>query len=368
MQTRYLDFRSDTVTQPTSEMRTAMAAATVGDDVFGEDSTVNALQQRTAEFLGKEAALFVPSGTMSNQIGVKVHTQPGDELICEAGCHIFNYEQAGYVQLSGVAAQPVQGKFGILERKQLEGLVRGTDDHLPRTRLLCLENTHNRGGGRILPYESVESICGWAREHELATHLDGARLFNAIVATSISAEKWSSHFDTVSVCFSKGLGAPVGSALAGPRILIEKARRHRKLFGGGMRQAGIIAAGALFALEHHLDRLAEDHFHAQRLAEGIRQVHGLLLVPDQVDTNIVIFTVQPHLGTAAEFAARLREQRLLMLAIGQQQLRAVTHLDVNAVDVNAAVDILAECATAAAQGRSLSETAKLHDGTRTTYT
>jgi threonine aldolase len=344
MPARLLDFRSDTVTRPTLAMRSAMAAAEVGDDVFGEDPTVCALEERLANLLGKEAAIYAPSGTMTNQIGVKVHTQPGDEMICEAGCHIYNYEQAGYVQLSGVAARTVAGKFGVLELSQLEGLVRGGDDHLPRTRLVCLENTHNRGGGKVFPYENIEAICGWAHGKGLATHLDGARLFNAVVATGIAADRWSSHFDTVSVCFSKGLGAPVGSALAGTREHIRQARRHRKLFGGGMRQAGVIAAGALYALEHHIERLAEDHANAKRLADAIRAIDGFSLEPEVVDTNIVIFGIAPQIGTAADVAARLQERGLLMLAISERQIRAVTHLDVNAEDVAAASQILAAVA------------------------
>ncbi len=258
-----IDLRSDTVTRPTAAMRQAMANAEVGDDVFGDDPTVNRLQERIAEMLGKEAAVYVPSGTMSNQIGVRIHCQPGDEFICEAGCHIYNYEQAGYAQLSGVAARTVEGDFGVLRLEQLTGLIRGENDHLVRTRLVCLENTHNRGSGRIQPYDEVVRICRWAHDSDLATHLDGARLFNAVVATGISARDWSQHFDTVSVCFSKGLGAPVGSALAGPKELIAKARRARKLFGGGMRQAGVIAAAALYALEHHVERLADDHTQRQ---------------------------------------------------------------------------------------------------------
>jgi threonine aldolase len=361
-----LDFRSDTVTRPTAAMRAAMAAAEVGDDVFGEDPTVKRLEQRTAEYLGKEAAVYVPSGTMSNQLGVKVHTQPGDELICEASCHIFNYEQAGYVQLSGVAARPVAGQFGVLVPSQLEGLIRPPDDHLPRTRLVCLENTHNRGGGRILPYDHVAAICRWARQNGLATHLDGARLFNAVVATQIPAANWAAHFDTVSVCFSKGLGAPVGSALAGSVDLIRKARRYRKLLGGGMRQAGIIAAGALFALEHHVERLAEDHANAQRLAEAIRRIDGLSLEPEQVDTNIVIFAVSPTLGPADRFVARLARHGLLMLAINNRQVRAVTHLDVTEVDVARACDILRDCALAAAQGDD-GELGRGTQGRKTSY-
>src|SRR3954471_9638572 len=259
-----IDLRSDTVTRPSAAMRQAMASAEVGDDVLGDDPTILKLQDRIAEMLGKEAALYVPSGSMSNQIGVRIHCQPGDELICEAGCHIYNYEQGAYAQLSGVATRTVDGENGVLRPEQLTGLIRRGDDHLVRTRLVCLENTHNRGAGRIQPYEVVEAICTWAHENELKTHLDGARLFNAVVATGIAARDWAQHFDTVSVCFSKGLGAPVGSALAGPRNLIKQARRARKLFGGGMRQAGVLAAAALYAIDHHVERLADDHAHAKK--------------------------------------------------------------------------------------------------------
>jgi threonine aldolase len=335
-----LDFRSDTVTKPTAAMRAAMAAAEVGDDVFDEDPTVLKLQRRVAELLGKEAALYVPSGSMSNQIGVRVHCSPGDEFICEAGCHIYNYEQSAYAQLSGLATRTVEGEFGVLRLAQLTNLVRPDNEHQVRTRLVTIENTHNRGAGRIQPYDTVVEICTWAHAHGLTTHLDGARLFNAVVATGTPAIKWAEHFDTVSVCFSKGLGAPIGSALAGPRDLIAKARRHRKLFGGGMRQAGIIAAGALYALDHHIDRLAEDHENARRLAAAIREIDGLELYPKEIDTNIVIFKVDPRLGTAAEFAARLKVQGLLTLAVGPQLIRAVTHLDVIRADVDVAVAVL----------------------------
>jgi len=340
----YLDFRSDTVTRPTPQMRAAMAEAPVGDDVFGEDPSVNRLQQRVAEVLGKEAALYVPSGTMSNLIAVRLHCKPGDEMICEAGCHLYHFEQAGYAQLSGVAARPVQGEYGVMRLEQLQGLMRPDNAHFVRTRMVTLENTHNRGGGRIQPYEIVEAICRWAHQGGLTTHLDGARLFNAAVATDIEARRWAQHFDTVGVCFSKGLGAPVGSALAGPRALIDEAVRHRKVLGGGMRQAGVIAAAALYALEHHVDRLVEDHANAQRLADGIRQIDGLRLRPEVVDTNLLFFHVDPALGTAAEFSARLKERGLLMLATAPTTIRAVTHLDVDGDDVERAIGILKEVA------------------------
>jgi len=335
-----IDLRSDTVTKPTAAMRQAMANAEVGDDVFGDDPTVLRLQDRLAEMLGKEAALYVPSGSMSNQIGVRIHCQPGDEFICEAGCHIYQYEQGAYAQLSGLAVRTVEGQCGVLRLEQLTGLIRGDNDHLVRTRLVCLENTHNRGAGRIQPYEEVVRICRWAHDNALVTHLDGARLFNATVATGIPASQWAQHFDTVSVCFSKGLGAPVGSALAGPHDLIKKAKRARKLFGGGMRQAGIIAAGALYALEHHIDRLAEDHANARILADAIRSVPSFELRPAEIDTNIVIFDVDPKLGTAADLVARLKDQGVWMYAIGPQLIRAVTHLDISRSDAENAAQIV----------------------------
>ena len=339
-----LDFRSDTVTRPTPGMRSAMAGAAVGDDVFADDPTVNRLQQRVAEILGMEAALFVPSGTMSNLIGVRLHCQPGDELICEAGCHIYNYEQAGYAQLSGVAARPVPGREGVLEVEQLTGLIRPSDAHYVRTRLVTLENTHNRGGGKIQPLSNVEAISRWARENGLGTHLDGARLWNAIVATGFVARRWTAHFDTGSGCCCWGLGAPVGSALVGPRDLIAAARRHRKVLGGGMRQAGVLAAAALYALEHHIDRLAEDHALARRLAEGVRGISELELQGGEPETNMVFFRVAQTCGTAAQDVAALKDRGLLMLATSPTTIRAVTHLDINAESVECAIRILKEVA------------------------
>lgn len=325
-----IDLRSDTVTRPTPGMRKAMAEAKVGDDVFNEDPTVNALEERVAELLGKEAALFVPSGTMSNQIAVKAHTQPGDELLCDVNCHIYVYEQGGPAQLSGVTCRTLDGQYGILDAAPLEdNKIRPDNEHLVRTRLVCLENTHNRGGGKIYPLTKIQAISQWARAHGLAMHLDGARLWNAIAATGIPGQQWGEPFDTVSVCFSKGLGAPVGSALAGPRDLILKGRRIRKLFGGGMRQAGIIAAAALYALDHHVQRLAEDHQNAQILAQAIRGKSFLKLVPPEVETNLVWFQVDKKWGDAPKLAQVLREKNVLVHASGPQLLRACTHLDVS---------------------------------------
>jgi threonine aldolase len=338
----WIDLRSDTVTKPTPAMRAAMQAAEVGDDVMHEDPTVNRLEERVAALLGKEAALYVPSGTMSNQIAVKVHTQPGDELLCETTCHIYNYEAGGPAVLSGVMCRTLEGDYGILDVSQLEDKIRRVDDHLVRTRLVALENTHNRGGGRVYPLDKIRAISAWARSHGLLLHLDGARLWNAIVATGIPAAEWARHFDSVSVCFSKGLGAPIGSALAGPRELITRARRIRKMFGGGMRQAGIAAAGALYALEHHVDRLAEDHRHARILAQAIADTPGLRLDPPEVETNLVWFAVEPELGTAQDVTAALKQRGVLVQAAGPQTIRACTHLDVSAAQAEQAAAAIRE--------------------------
>ncbi len=334
-----IDLRSDTVTQPSPEMRSAMASAEVGDDVIGSDPTVEELQEFTADLLGKEAALFMPSGSMTNQIAIRLHCQRGDEFLCEADCHVYNYEQAAFAQLSGVVARTIQGVNGILEPQQLHGKIRPTGDHLVRTSLVCLENTHNRGGGTIQPLEAVEEICGWAKEHSLATHLDGARLFNAVSETGIEASRWATGFDSVSVCFSKGLGAPVGSALAGSHEFIKEARRARKLFGGGMRQVGIIAAGALFALKHNRQRLSQDHEHARLLAAAVERAEGLQLDPPP-QTNIVVVRIDPGLGTSAQFAQRLLEQGVGVLPFGPQHIRLVTHLDINRQQIEQAGEIL----------------------------
>ena len=336
----HLDFRSDTAAWPSAEMRAAMAEAPVGDDVFGEDPTVIRLQERLAEMLGMDAALYVPSGTMANVIAARLHCRPGEEIVVEAGSHLCHYEQAGYAQLSGLAARTVPGEQGVMRLGQIEGMIRPGDVHFARTRLVWLENTHNRGGGRVLPYETVESICGWAREHGLKTHLDGARLFNAVVASGIDAPRWTRHFDTASVCFSKGLGAPVGSAVAGSRADVEEAKRHRKVLGGGMRQAGVIAAAALWALEHNIPRLAEDHANARRLADALGGIEPLEPTAERFDTNLVFFRVDPTWGTAGALVERLARQGVRMVATGGQTIRASLHLDIRREDVDRAVEVL----------------------------
>jgi threonine aldolase len=324
-----IDLRSDTVTRPTPRMLAAMMSAAVGDDVFGEDPTVNELERRTAALFGKEAGLFVPSGTMGNQIAVRLHCRPQDEILLESTCHIYLWEAGGAAALGGVTCRTIDGRFGLLDASDFEGKIRPDDVHAVRTRLVCLENTHNRGGGTVYPLETVKAITGWARANGLATHLDGARIWNAMVATGVPAAEWGKHFDTLMACFSKGLGAPVGSMLVGPRDLIAQGRRVRKLFGGGMRQAGYLAAACLYALDHHIDRLAEDHANAWTIAEAVAEVPGLRLVPPRVETNLVWFEVDPKRGTAQDVADRLKASGVLVTALEKQVVRAVTHLDVS---------------------------------------
>jgi threonine aldolase len=335
-----IDLRSDTVTRPTPGMRAAIQAAEVGDDVFNDDPTVNRFQERVAALLGKEAALFVPSGTMSNQVAIRAHTQPGDELLCDVNCHIYNYEAGGAAALSGVTTRTIDGDYGVIDLSQLEGKIRADNEHLVRTRIVCLENTHNRGGGKVYPLEKIQAINAWARRHGLIMHLDGARLWNAVVATGIPAAEWALYFDTVSVCFSKGLGAPIGSALAGPRDLIARARRIRKLFGGGMRQAGIAAAGALYALENHVERLADDHRNARVIGQAVADTAGLRLDPPEVETNLVFFEVDPDLGPAREVVAGLRQRGILVNTTSPTRIRACTHLDVSATQAERAANTI----------------------------
>lgn len=322
-----VDLRSDTVTKPCRAMREAMASAEVGDDVFGADPTVNALQEQIADMLGKEAALFTPSGSMANQIAIRLHCGRGEEFICEQNCHIQLYEQGGYSQLSGAIAKPIAGQFGVIQLSQLPAQLPPLDDHVCRTKLLTIENTHNRGGGKVQPLETVRELCSWARRLGLATHLDGARLFNAVVASGVSARDWAEPFDTVNVCFSKGLGAPVGSAIVGSKEMIREARRVRKLLGGGMRQVGILAAAAIYALDNNIQRLDVDHQHAKLIADAASNIEGLILEP-QPETNIVIVRVAAELGSPAALVAALASHGIGAVPFGPQHIRMVTHLDI----------------------------------------
>jgi threonine aldolase len=328
---RTIDLRSDTVTRPTPAMREAMARAEVGDDVYGEDPTVNALEAEAAERVGKEAAVFVPSGTMANQIAIRLHTRHADTVLAAEGAHVLRYEGGAAAGLSGVQIASL-GVRGLFDADDVRAAwVPATNVHLSPTTLLVAENTHNSAGGRVFPLEALHGAARAARELGMATHLDGARLFNAVVASGVSAPRWTAPFDTVAFCFSKGLGAPVGSVLCGTRPLIERARRLRKLLGGGMRQAGILAAAARYALSHHVERLAEDHARARRLAAGLRDLG--LAVEGEPETNMVMFRVEDTLG----FLRAIQERGLLINPMAPGRFRAVTHLDVGAEDVEEAL-------------------------------
>jgi threonine aldolase len=339
---RPVDLRSDTITKPTPAMREAMAAAEVGDDVFGEDPTVRELEAETAALLGKDAALFTVSGTMANQLAVRTHTESGDEIVVESQGHLYYYEGGGPAALSGVTCRCLQGERGVFTGSDVESVLRPPDSHFPRSRLVCIENTHNRGGGKIWPLEQIDEVAAMARTHGLQLHLDGARLWNAAVATGIPESRWAAPFDTISVCFSKGLGAPVGSALVGSKPLLERARRFRKMFGGGMRQAGIIAAGALFALRNHRVRLSEDHANAKALAEGIKGCRGLEVAADEVETNMVRFRATGV--PAKEVIERLRSRGVLVLNMDRFTIRAVTSLMVCADDIRRAIAAIGKVA------------------------
>jgi threonine aldolase len=333
-----IDLRSDTVTKPTLAMRKAMAEAEVGDDVYGEDPTVNSLQEKVARLLGKEAALFVPSGTMANQLAIKSHTQPGDEVIIEGTSHAYNFEGGAAAVLSGVQSYCLLGKRGILDAAQIEGAIRPDDPHFAVTKLVCLENTHNRGGGAIYPLEKVREISGLAKSKGLLLHLDGARLWNACVATGLKPQEYAQWADSVSVCLSKGLGAPIGSLVTGSRSFIARVHRFRKMFGGGMRQAGIIAAAGIYALDHHVERLAEDHRNAQHLAVGLSEMKGVSIHPEHVETNIVIFNVSDTGLTAFQIKETLQKEGVLIHAVNRNQIRLVTHLDVDREDMRKALE------------------------------
>ena len=332
--TAMIDLRSDTVTQPDEGMRQAMATAPVGDDVFGDDPTVLHLQEEVAALLGKQTALYVPSGTMGNQLALMAQTRPGDQVILEAGAHIYNYEGGAPAALSGVMPALVATEDGILSWEQVEAALNPDDVHFAPPRLLCLENTHNRAGGRIFPLEVMMATAGRARERGLRVHLDGARLWNAHVATGLPLDRLADPADTVSVCFSKALGAPIGSVLAGDAATITLAHRLRKRLGGGMRQVGILAAACLYGLEHNLARLADDHAHARRLADELD--HPQLTVDHPVDTNIVIITVAAP-ASSEGLLAHLREAGVLVVGFGPGRVRLVPNLSVGAAEIDQTV-------------------------------
>lgn len=332
----YIDLRSDTVTKPSPEMRAAMAAADVGDDVFGEDPTINELQQKCAELTGKQAALFTPSGVMANQLAIKSQTNPSDEIILESDSHILNYETSGPSFISGVQILSLKGQKGILDADEIERYIRPDAYYFPRTALICLENTHNRAGGTIYPIDEIKKISELAKIKKIRVHLDGARIFNASVETGISVKEYASCADSISFCFSKGLGAPVGSVLCGDFETIAKARKYRKILGGGMRQAGILAAAALYALENNVDRLKEDHRKARYFADEVSKLPGIEIDLSTVQTNMVIFKVDQPLE---EFKGKLKQNNVLVTDGSIGTLRAVFHLDVSSDETKEAAEV-----------------------------
>jgi len=331
-----VDLYSDTVTRPTDEMRRFMCEAEVGDEQKYEDPTVNLLQEMVAELLGKEAALFLPSGTMCNEIALRVHCRPGEEMLAHKTAHPIHFETGGPAALAGVNVRSLDGARGQYDAATLEAAIRPDSRHMPRSRLVWVEQTSNLGGGSIWPLSNIRAVTAVARSHGLSTHMDGARLMNAVVASGVAARDWAQPFDTVWIDFTKGLGAPVGAAIAGSRSFIAEAWRGKQQMGGAMRQAGIIAAGGVYALRHHVKRLAEDHANAKRLAEGLAALPGIKLDPGGVETNLVFFDLTGSLD-ASTAVERLLAHGVRMGALGPRTIRAVTHLDVSAVGVEKAL-------------------------------
>jgi threonine aldolase len=335
-----IDLRSDTVTHPTESMRKAMSTAEVGDDVYGEDPTINSLEERAAELMGREAAVYVPTGTMGNQIAIHLHTYPGSEVVAEAGCHVFNFEMGAMATLSGTLPRAIETAEGILTPAQVENAIQPRAGYRTPTSLVVLENSHNLAGGRVTPPERMTELIGVARDHSLPVHLDGARIHNAAAALGISAAELSAGCDTVMFCLSKGLGAPVGSILVGSTDTIVEARRVRKMFGGGMRQAGIIAAAGLVALDEVVPLLAEDNRRAHELAVGLADIPAVVLDPDAVETNIVFFSLADDTPMdAGALAARLAEEGLLCHPLGGDSIRMVTHYHIGDEDISKAMEI-----------------------------
>ncbi len=321
-----IDFRSDTVTKPTPAMLETMMKAKVGDDVFGEDPSINELEQLATSMFGMEAAIFCPSGTMTNQIAIKCHTQPGDEVICDESSHVYQYEGGGIAFNSGASVKLLPGNLGRINAEQVRSAIQPDDAHRPHSSLVCLENTSNRGGGSCYDFEEIKKIKNVCKENNLAFHLDGARLWNALMAKNETAKQYGEVFDSISICLSKSLGCPVGSLLLGKKEFIKKARRVRKVFGGGMRQAGFLAAAGIYALQNNIERLAEDHSHAKQIADAIgNRSFVKMLLP--VETNIIIFELNDGMS-ASELVAKLKEQNILGYAISPNRVRLVLHLDI----------------------------------------
>jgi len=338
----HIDLRSDTVTKPSPGMREAIYKAEVGDDVFGDDPTVIRLENIVADLLGKPKALFVPSGTMANQLCLRSQTESGDEVLLEKDSHIFNYEVGSASALSGLQLHPLVGTKGVITVEQIEEVIRPDNIHIPKTALICLENTHNRAGGTVFPLDEIEKIYELAKRNNIKIHLDGARLWNAVIATGIPLHKWSKYFDSVSVCLSKGLGAPIGSVIAGGEDFIKKARRNRKMYGGGMRQVGIIAAAGIYAIENNFNRMIEDHRNARLLAEKLSQIKGMQIDLQSVQTNIVVINIEKSKKDVSQVIEQLKNKGVLVVAFGKNKIRAVTHLDVDRNDILEAVEKFTE--------------------------
>jgi threonine aldolase len=334
-----IDLFSDTLTKPTPEMRRFMCAAEVGDEQKGEDPTVNLLQEMVADLLGKEAAVFLPSGTMCNQIAIKLHCRPGDEVLLDKTAHPLNSEAGGPAVLAGAIVHGLAGERGVFTAEQVKAAIRPITRYQPKTRLVSVEQTANMAGGTIWPLRTIEEVCAVAREHRLFTHMDGARLLNAVVATGISAKQYAAEFDSVWIDLSKGLGAPVGAVLAGSRDFVLEAWQWKQRLGGAMRQAGIIAAGGVYALRHHVERLAEDHVNAKILAEGLAEIPGITLNPSEVETNIVIFDISKSGLSTSDVLNRFLEHGLRMSPALPTRVRAVTHLDISRQQVEEALVI-----------------------------
>lgn len=338
-QKKFIDLRSDTVTKPSPGMRKAIFEAEVGDDVLGDDPTVKRLEQMVSNLLGKEEAVFVPSGTMGNQVCLRSLTLPGDEVILDINSHIYNYEVGAPSALSGLQLHPLKGEKGILSAEQITETIRPDNIHHPPTALIVIENTHNRAGGTIYPIGEIQKIHKIAQEHKIKMHLDGARLWNASVATGIPMNEYAKYFDSISVCLSKGLGAPIGSVVSGNSEFIKKARKSRKMFGGGLRQVGIIAAAGIYAIKNNVKRLAEDHRNARILAEGLSKLKGIYIDMKTVQTNMVILEIKDRTKDSLWLVEKLKEKDILTLPFGKNKMRLVTHLDVNEEDILKAIEV-----------------------------
>lgn len=342
MNQRLIDLRSDTVTKPSKAMRQAIAEAEVGDDVFEDDPTVKKLEEMTAELLGKEKSLFVPSGTMANEVAIKSWTKPGDEVVLEVDSHIYNYEVGAPSVLCGVQLHTLKGERGVLTARQILDHIRPQDIHIPPTTLICLENTHNRAGGTIYPIEEIKRIRRATKRSGIKIHLDGARLWNATIATGIPLDEYAKYFDSVSVCLSKGLGAPIGSVISGSSDFIQIARRNRKMFGGGMRQVGIIAAAGIYAIENNFNRIIEDHRNAKTLAQGLSEIPKISVDSESVQTNIVVIDIKESGMKVEEVLEKLKEKNVLAVPFGKTKIRCVTHLDVTRGDIDQALEAFSQ--------------------------